>query len=56
MPKASSQMGHFTWGALETANKYSLLTKEQFRGVQPVFLFFQFSDVASKLAISHKRI
>jgi hypothetical protein len=49
--------GHFTWGALQTADdKSSLLTNEQFRRVQPSVSFFQFSHVASKLAISHKRI
>jgi hypothetical protein len=43
MPKASSQMGHFTWGALQTANKSSLLTNEQFRGSSWCFFFSIFS-------------
>jgi len=43
MPKGSSQMGHFTWGALQTADKSSLLTNEQFRGSSPCFFFSIFS-------------
>jgi hypothetical protein len=43
MPKGSSQMGHFTWGALQTANKSSLLTNEQFRGSSKCFFFSIFS-------------
>jgi hypothetical protein len=39
MPKASSQMGHFTWGALQTAYKSSLLTNEQFRGSSQCLFF-----------------
>jgi hypothetical protein len=56
IPKASSQMGHFTWGALQMADKSSLLTKlEQFRGSSQCF-FFSISHVTSKLAISHNGI
>jgi hypothetical protein len=55
MPNASSQMGHFTWGALQMADKSSLLTNGQFRGSSQCF-FFSISHVTSKLAISHNRI
>jgi hypothetical protein len=55
MPNGSSQMGHFTWGALQSANKSSLLTNEQFRVSSQCF-FFSISHVASKLVISHKGI
>jgi len=53
MPKASFQMGHFTWGALQWADKSSLLQNDQFRGSNQCF-FFSISHVTSKLAISHK--
>jgi hypothetical protein len=43
MPKASSQLGHFTWGALQTADKSSLLTNKQFRGSNQCFFFSIFS-------------
>jgi len=43
MPKASSQMGHFTWGALQRADKSSLLTNDQFRGSSRCFFFKIFS-------------
>jgi hypothetical protein len=55
MPNASSQMGHFTWGALQMADKSSLLTNGQFRGSSQCF-FFSISHVTSKLAISHNGI
>jgi hypothetical protein len=51
--KTSSQMGHFTWGALQI--KSSLLTNEQFRGSSQCF-FFSISHVSSKLVISHNGI
>ncbi len=43
MPKASSQMGHFAWGALQRADKSSLLTNDQFRGSSRCSFFSIFS-------------
>jgi hypothetical protein len=40
-PKGSSQMGHFTWGAVQRADKSSLLTNDQFRRSTSVS-YFQF--------------
>jgi hypothetical protein len=36
-------MGHLTWGALQMADKSSLLTNEQFRGSSQCFFFSIFS-------------
>jgi hypothetical protein len=43
MRKASSQMGHFTWGGLQRADKSSLLTNDQFSGSSRCFFFSIFS-------------
>ncbi len=36
-------MGHFTWGALQMADKSSLLTNDQFSGSSKCFFFSIFS-------------